>query len=57
MLTALLTMAGPLPPILPEIGAERPPWVFDADDESLLEAESSLEHALDTDLTSLLRRF
>ena len=38
MLTALLAMAGPLPPILPEIGIERPPWVFEADDESLLES-------------------
>ena len=38
MLTALLAMAGPLPPILPEIGIERPPWVFEADDEALLES-------------------
>lgn len=38
MLTALLAMAGPLPPILPEIGTERPPWVFETDDESLLES-------------------
>ncbi|MEC8114605.1 MAG: hypothetical protein VX104_02040, partial [Planctomycetota bacterium] len=38
MLSALLAMAGPLPPILPDIGAERPPWVFEADDEALLES-------------------
>ena len=38
MLTVLLAMAGPLPPILPDIGAERPPWVFEADDEALLES-------------------
>ena len=30
-------MAGPLPPILPS-GIERPPWVFEADDEALLES-------------------
>ena len=37
MLTVLLAMAGPLPPILPDIGAERPPWVFEADVEALLD--------------------
>ena len=38
MLTVLLAIAGPLPPILPDIGAERPPWGFEADDEALLES-------------------
>ncbi|MAV55870.1 MAG: hypothetical protein CMJ28_07965 [Phycisphaerae bacterium] len=38
MFSALLLAGGPLPPIVPELGAPRPPWTFSDSDEALLES-------------------